>query len=115
MSIPNNTNKIKRALGFQAKKPFSLAILLACAFFLVGLSLLDIDIAGTGRGIRVYQDISVSKEGKVIASRKSHRCFYPWCSEAFSTKIGDRAVFDSIQEAVQAGFTPSSRCAGLPK
>lgn len=65
------------------------------------------------RESEVVPDESASGSGTVVASKNGTKYHYPWCSGAKSIAEQNKIVFNSIEEARAAGYTPASNCKGL--
>ncbi len=51
--------------------------------------------------------------GRVVASKNSTKYHYPWCGGAKQISPQNLIVFNSIEEARKAGYTPAANCKGL--
>lgn len=50
---------------------------------------------------------------QVVASKSGTKYHFPWCSGAKRISEKNKIVFNSIEEARKAGYTPASNCKGL--
>ena len=70
-------------------------------FTLGFLSTIDSSSAGT------------TSSGEVVASKNGKKYYFPWCGTVKRIKPENQIKFDSIEEALKAGFTPAANCKGL--
>ena len=59
-----------------------------------------------------YENMS-NVAGGVVASKSGKKYHYPWCSGAKQIAEKNKIIFNSIEEARDAGYTPASNCKGL--
>ncbi len=52
---------------------------------------------------------------QVIASKTGSKYHLPTCPGAKAITEGNRVVFNTIEEAEKAGYTPAANCPGLQK
>lgn len=51
--------------------------------------------------------------GSYVASKNGTKYHYPWCSGAKRMKEENKIWFDTVEEALAAGYTPAANCPGL--
>jgi hypothetical protein len=51
--------------------------------------------------------------GFYIASKTGSKYHFPWCSGAKRIKDGNKIIFNTLEEARKAGYTPAGNCKGL--
>lgn len=56
---------------------------------------------------------TIITQGLIVASKNSSKYHYPWCSGGKSISEQNKIYFDSIEEALKAGYTPAKNCKGL--
>lgn len=56
---------------------------------------------------------TVITQGIIVASKNSSKYHYPWCSGGKSISEQNKIYFNSIEEALKAGYTPAKNCKGL--
>ena len=52
-------------------------------------------------------------EGKYVASRNGTKYHYPWCSGAKRISEANKIWFNTVEEAVSAGYSRAGNCPGL--
>ncbi len=122
MSIPNPSNKIKGEGDYSLKKAvFStleaqfLPIAVVLVIFLVlGLFLLH-DSVPKRHQVAFYKDTSLVRGGFYYGSKKRAIFYFPWCHESYLKDQADIVIFPSHHDALDAGYSPSTRCSGLVK
>jgi len=51
--------------------------------------------------------------GFYVGSKKGSKYHFPWCGGAKRIKEGNKVIFDTIEQAREAGYTPAGNCKGL--
>ena len=51
--------------------------------------------------------------GKYVASVRGSKYHFPWCPGARAMNETNKRWFDSVEDAVRAGYAPASNCKGL--
>jgi len=58
-----------------------------------------------------FSGVGLSQESKAyVGSRNSNKYHYTWCKWAQKVKPSNKVVFNSAQEAIQAGYIPCKVC-----
>ena len=59
--------------------------------------------------------VSTAKQavGFYIGSKNGSKYHFPWCSGAKRIKEGNKIIFNTKEEAREAGYTPAGNCKGL--
>lgn len=52
-------------------------------------------------------------DGRIIGVKSSRKYYFPWCATIQRLKEDNAIVFNSIDEAKKAGYTPAKNCKGL--
>jgi hypothetical protein len=56
---------------------------------------------------------ATAESGSIVASKNGTKYHYPWCAGAKQISEKNKIIFNSIEEARTAGYTPASNCKGL--
>jgi hypothetical protein len=51
--------------------------------------------------------------GSYVASKNGTKYHYPWCSGAKRIKDENKVWFNTVEQALAAGYTPAANCPGL--
>ncbi len=51
--------------------------------------------------------------GFYVGSKNGSKYHFPWCGGAKRIKEGNKVIFDTIEQAREAGYTPAGNCKGL--
>ncbi len=123
LTINEKKRKIK-AVFLRYELPFFMIILLisstGIAFGLGQLSSINtertpvkIEYLEPEQSSQLLENLEVSSEGKVLASKNGTRYYYPWCGGVSRINPENIIWFEDREQAELAGYQPAANCQGM--
>lgn len=119
MSIADLTEKIKTYDQDKIQNIFVITIIVIVSISSFALGRLSVEQEREEVEILYPEEVlqraqmSLTETAKVVASTRGTRYHYEWCPGAISMSEANKIVFNSIEEAREAGYTPATNCDGL--
>ena len=115
--INNLFQKIKQVLKYKESFFVIILIFSSTVSFLLGKISEQYKITSYHQSnIKLIQTdlpTDISKNIKLVASKKGKKYHLPWCSGAINISEKNKIFFDNKKDAEKAGYQPAKNCEGL--
>ena len=91
---------------------FLILLIILVSFAGFGLGRLSLS-GGESKGISIYFGNLDTDQPKVVASISGARYHYPWCAGASQIKDTNKIIFNTPEDAKNAGYLKAKNCKGL--